>query len=265
MAGDLGFNVADMYATARLTGPRSTQSGAVEDQLSNAARTVAALKGRSPVHSAPDAEVAVVTPTRLRPDRIAYLLELYASLRDQDVRWQWVLALDGVSEDSVPEVLRTDARVKVVALPRPVGAGAARNFAVNEVTAGWLTTSDDDDVLPAQSLSVRLRYAQKHDLGWCAGWSADLRTDRSITTWRCSTPPGFHALVMSGATGRPLTRPFPSDRRRSWRAPGLSVRAVAMPRCPRARTTPISSASPVLPAVLCYRQWSTTTASTRSR
>jgi hypothetical protein len=31
------------------------------------------------------------------------------------------------------------------------------------------------------------------DLGWCAGWSADLHLDRSITTWRCSTPPGFHA------------------------------------------------------------------------
>ncbi|MGD3109328.1 glycosyltransferase family 2 protein [Streptomyces sp. YGL11-2] len=193
MAGDLGLNVADMYATALPTGPRSTQSGAMEGQLSNAARTVAALKGRSPVHSAPDAKVAVVTPTRLRPDRIPYLLELYASLRDQEVSWQWVLALDGVSEEGVPEVLRTDARVKVVALPRPVGAGAARNFAVNEVTADWLTTSDDDDVLPAQSLSVRLRYAQKHNLGWCAGWSADLHPDRSITTWRCSTPPGFHA------------------------------------------------------------------------
>jgi hypothetical protein len=88
VAGDLGLNVADMYVTARLIGPRSTQSGAVGDQLSHAARTVAAPKGRSPVHSAPDAEVAVVTPTRLRPDRIAYLLTLYASLRDQDVSWE---------------------------------------------------------------------------------------------------------------------------------------------------------------------------------
>ncbi|MEU0205893.1 transposase [Streptomyces canus] len=96
-------------------------------------------------------------------------------------------------EEGVPDVLRRDTRVKVVALPRPVGAGAARNFAVNEVTAGWLTTSDDDDVLSARSLSVRLHYAQEHDLGWCAGWSADLHLDRSITTWRCSTPPGFHA------------------------------------------------------------------------
>ncbi|MFI1183588.1 glycosyltransferase family 2 protein [Streptomyces sp. NPDC020799] len=208
MAGDLGLNVADMYATAPASGHQSTQSSAEDTQLQNAARTVAAPKGRIPMHSAPDAEVAVVTPTRLRPDRIAYLLELYASLRDQDVSWEWVLALDGVSEDGVPEVLRTDGRVKVVALPRPVGAGAARNFAVNEVTADWLTTSDDDDVLPAKSLSVRLRYAQKHDLGWCAGWSADLHSDQSITTWRCSTPPGFYA---------------PGDVWRHWATPDSTI------------------------------------------
>ncbi|WP_371551377.1 glycosyltransferase [Streptomyces sp. NBC_00554] len=74
-----------------------------------------------------------------------------------------------------------------------MGAGAARNLAANEVTADWLTTSDDDDVLPAQSFSVLLRYAQTHDPGWCAGWSAHLHPDRSITAWRCSTPNGFHA------------------------------------------------------------------------
>lgn len=259
MAGDLGLNVADMYVTAPLSEPHSTQSGAVK------ARTAAALKGRSPVYFAPDAEVAVVTPTRLRPDRIAYLLELYASLRNQDVSWEWVLALDGVHEEGVPEVVRTDARVKVIALPRPVGAGAARNFAVNEVTAEWLTTSDDDDVLPAQSLSARLRYAQKHDLGWCAGWSADLRPDSSITTWRCSTPPGLHA---------------PGDVWRHWATPDSTipigpttllarteiVRASGgYAALPQGRTTLISSALPVPPAVPCCRPWSTTTASTRSR
>lgn len=208
VASDLELNVADMYVTAPLNGARSTQSGAVKNQLSNAPRTVATLEGRSPMHSAPDAEVAVVTPTRLRRDRLVYLLKLYASLRDQDVNWEWVLALDGASVEKVPEVLRTDTRVKVVALPRPVGAGAARNFAMNEVTAEWLTTSDDEDVLPAKSLSARFRYAQEHELGWCAGWSADLHPDSSITNWRCSTPPGFHA---------------PGDVWRHWASPDSTI------------------------------------------
>ncbi|AZS76220.1 glycosyltransferase [Streptomyces lydicus] len=197
-----------MYVTAAPIGSRSTQSGSLGAPLTISSSPLAGLEGTSTAQSTPDAEVAVVTPTRLRPDRIAYLLELYASLHEQDVSWERVLALDGVSAEGVPEVLRSDARVKVVALPRPVGAGAARNFAVNEVTADWLTTSDDDDVLPARSLSVRLRYAQKHDLGWCAGWSADLHPDCSITTWRCSTPPGFHG---------------PGDVWRHWATPDSTI------------------------------------------
>ncbi|WP_329222579.1 glycosyltransferase family A protein [Streptomyces microflavus] len=138
------------------------------------------------------AEVAVITPTRLRTDRIPYLLELHASLHQQDVEWQWILALDGVPISQLPARLRNDARVQTVLLPRAVGAGAARNFAMNEVSADWCTTADDDDLLPEGSLSARLRHAREHGLGWCAGWSADLHEDGAVSTWRCPTPPGFH-------------------------------------------------------------------------
>ncbi|WP_069751698.1 hypothetical protein [Streptomyces sp. EN16] len=63
---------------------------------------------------------------------------------------------------------------------------------MNEVTADWLTTSDDDDVLPPGSLSARLKHAQAHNLEWCAGWSADWQPDSPVATWICPTPPGFH-------------------------------------------------------------------------
>ncbi|MFF3734011.1 glycosyltransferase family 2 protein [Streptomyces sp. NPDC002476] len=116
------------------------------------------------------AEVAVITPTRLRAERVPYLLELYASLQGQGVPFQWVLALDGVPLSELPAVLREDPRVVAVPLPRAVGAGAARNFALNEVTTAWCTTADDDDFLPEGSLSLRLDHARAHGLGWCAGW-----------------------------------------------------------------------------------------------
>ncbi|MFJ3182550.1 glycosyltransferase [Streptomyces sp. NPDC086796] len=138
------------------------------------------------------AEVAVITPTRLRAERVPYLLELYASLQRQGVPFQWVLALDGVPLSQMPAVLREDNRVVAVPLPRAVGAGAARNFALNEVMTAWCTTADDDDFLPEGSLSLRLEHARAHGLGWCAGWSADLHPDGSTTTWHCPTPPGFH-------------------------------------------------------------------------
>ncbi|MEU4181439.1 glycosyltransferase [Streptomyces sp. NPDC026589] len=138
------------------------------------------------------AEVAVITPTRLRPERVPYLLELYASLQLQGVPFQWVLALDGVPLSELPAVLREDPRVVAMPLPRAVGAGAARNFALNEVTTPWCTTADNDDLLPEGSLSVRLEHARAHGLGWCAGWSADLHPNGATATWHCPTPPGFH-------------------------------------------------------------------------
>lgn len=156
----------------------------------------------------PNAEVAVITPTRLRLERRAFLMELYESLCRQNVSWEWVLSLDGVSPSGLPGELRSDPRVKVVALPRTVGAGAARNFALNEVSAEWCTTADDDDLLPKASLSARLAYARTHNLGWVAGWSADLHPDGTTTTWRCPTPPGFHA---------------PGDVWRYWESPKATI------------------------------------------
>ncbi|WP_447033834.1 glycosyltransferase [Streptomyces hypolithicus] len=120
-------------------------------------------------------------------------MELYESLCGQDVSWEWILALDGVPISELPVGLRSDPRIRLIDLPRAVGAGAVRNFALNEVSAQWCTTADDDDLLPQGSLSVRLANVRAHDLGWCAGWSADLFPDGSTSTWRCSTPPGFHA------------------------------------------------------------------------
>lgn len=153
-------------------------------------------------------ETAVITPTRLLPERIPYLLQLYASLRRQEAAWQWLLALDGATPAALPAELRRDSRVVPVVLPRAVGAGAARNFALNEVTATWCTTADDDDRLPEGSLAVRLRHARENQLGWCAGWSADLHFDGATTTWRCPTPPGLHQ---------------PGDVWRYWTAPDATI------------------------------------------
>ncbi|WEH20398.1 glycosyltransferase [Streptomyces sp. VNUA24] len=134
-----------------------------------------------------------MTPTRLLSERRLFLVELYESLCNQDVSWEWILSLDGVHLSGLPAELSGDPRVKVVTIPREVGAGAARNFALNEVSAKWCTTADDDDLLPEASLSARLAHACTYNLGWTAGWSADLHPDGSTTTWRCPTPPGFHA------------------------------------------------------------------------
>lgn len=110
----------------------------------------------------------------------------------QDADWEAVLALDGADPTRLPEPLAADPRVRVLALPRPVGAACARNLAVNEVRTQYMTWADDDDVLPRSSLSSRLDHLRATGLGWVAGYSADLHPDGSTRVWQCPTPPGQH-------------------------------------------------------------------------
>lgn len=117
---------------------------------------------------------------------------MHASLDAQDVGWEAVLALDGADPALLPAPLAADSRVRVLALPRPVGAACARNLAVNLARGTALTWADDDDVLPKFSLSRRLHHLNNTGLGWVAGYSADLHDDSSLHLWRCPVPPGRH-------------------------------------------------------------------------
>ncbi|MEV5878062.1 glycosyltransferase [Streptomyces sp. NPDC052101] len=142
------------------------------------------------MHTRPD--ITVVIATQLRPERLGYLNELHASLVRQLVPWEAVLVLDGADRARLPQPLAADPRIRVVELPRPLGAAAARNLGLRCVRTPFVCYSDDDDLLPADSLAVRHRRITETGLGWVAGWSADLHADGTTTIWRCPTPPGVH-------------------------------------------------------------------------
>ena len=91
--------------------------------------------------------------------------------------WEAVLVLDGADSTLLPAPLAADPRIHVVELPRPVGAAAARNLGLRTVRTPFVCYSDDDDLLPADSLAVRHQRITETDLGWVAGWSADLHPD----------------------------------------------------------------------------------------
>ncbi|MET9544233.1 glycosyltransferase [Streptomyces sp. NPDC006627] len=95
-------------------------------------------------HSRPD--ITVVIATRLRRERLGYLADLYASLMRQTVPWEAVLVLDGADRALLPEPLAADSRIRVVELPRPVGAAAARNLGLRMVRTPLVCYMDDDEV-----------------------------------------------------------------------------------------------------------------------
>ncbi|WP_164784881.1 glycosyltransferase family 2 protein [Streptomyces griseoviridis] len=134
----------------------------------------------------------MVIATQLRPERLAFLAAMHASLCRQSVPWEAVVALDGADPTRLPASLAADPRIRTLALPRPVGAACARNFALNEVRTDYVQWADDDDEFTDWAMALRLRTLEETGVGWCAGYSQDLHADGSTTLWRCPTPPGRH-------------------------------------------------------------------------
>ncbi|WP_406439106.1 glycosyltransferase [Streptomyces sp. NBC_01613] len=134
----------------------------------------------------------MVIATQLRPDRLAFLVSMHASLCRQSVPWEAVVALDGADPARLPAALAADPCVRVLALPRPVGAACARNLALNEVRTEYVNWADDDDEFTDNAMALRLHALEEAGVGWCAGYSQDLHDDGATTLWRCPTPPGRH-------------------------------------------------------------------------
>lgn len=136
--------------------------------------------------------ITVVIATRLHEDRLDHLTAMHTSLTRQSVPWEAVIAIDGADPQRLPAPLAADPRVRTLALPRPVGAACARNLALNDVRTEYVNWADDDDEFPDHAMAARLDTLQATGVGWCAGWSEDLRPDGSTRLWECPTPPGRH-------------------------------------------------------------------------
>ncbi|GAA2720373.1 MULTISPECIES: glycosyltransferase family A protein [Streptomyces] len=137
-------------------------------------------------------QAAVITPTRLLPERLPYLIALHESLvRQTGSAWQWILSLDGGDPRDVPEQIAQDPRVKVLALPK-CGAAMTRNLALGVVEAPKVIFCDDDDVLPSTSISTRLRYLETSGAAWVAGQIHNLRIDGTSELRPSPVPMGWH-------------------------------------------------------------------------
>jgi glycosyltransferase involved in cell wall biosynthesis len=136
-------------------------------------------------------DISVITATQLSPARRAYLVDLYNDLRAQTLTsWEWVLSVDGATDDVVPASIAGDPRVTVLRVGRGVGAAAARNLALGVADGIFVTSCDDDDRLPETSLEVRLRAIRTGGAAWSAGLLADDR-DGEESVWQCPAPRGF--------------------------------------------------------------------------
>ncbi len=113
--------------------------------------------------------ISVITPTRLAPDRLPMLVELHQSLQHNDCDIEHVIVVDGNNEDQIPQEIRQ--QVTVISSSRPIGQAACRNLGLVVASGAWVTSADDDDFLPPNSIDQRLQAIKDHPNAlWAAGY-----------------------------------------------------------------------------------------------
>jgi glycosyltransferase involved in cell wall biosynthesis len=128
--------------------------------------------------------VSVITPHRLGLKRSRYLSEVKESLLHQkNGPIEWLVCIDGGTqeqiEDEIPLSLQegtTHLSVKVLhTYGRLSGASATRNYALTHAKGDYISSVDDDDILPANVFVNRLELLETHpDLHWAGGWLQDI-------------------------------------------------------------------------------------------
>ena len=113
--------------------------------------------------------VSVITPTRLSPDRLDMLVELNQSLRLNHCDVEHVIVVDGSNQDAIPQQIREQATI--IGSPRSIGQAACRNLGLVVARGAWITSADDDDLLPPHSIDQRLQaIADQPNALWAAGY-----------------------------------------------------------------------------------------------
>lgn len=107
-----------------------------------------------------DPVVSVVIPTRNRPHLVTRAVDS-ALTQTLDVI-EVIVIMDGPDDATLKALLQIkDSRLKVKTLSSPVGAGKARNAAVDEARSQWVAFLDDDDEWSPQKLEIQLQTAQQ--------------------------------------------------------------------------------------------------------
>lgn len=92
----------------------------------------------------------------------AFLAEAVASLQRQTVRDWELIAVDDGSQDGSPELIqnmaKADPRIRLLRMPQNSGAGAARDFAIQQARGAFIAMFDADDVCEPERFEKQLAF-----------------------------------------------------------------------------------------------------------
>lgn len=134
--------------------------------------------------------VTILTPTDLKPDRLHWLTQAHESLHENEATFQHVIVVDGVDPSHLPVSVFACPTVTVITLPTRSGAAAARNIGLAHAESRYVTSLDDDDLLPPHSLDIRLDALTTHS--WVAGLLTHLHVDGTEKVWHQPAQPRIY-------------------------------------------------------------------------
>ena len=104
--------------------------------------------------------VSIITPAY---NAEKYIKETIESVLGQTYKnWELIVVNDG-STDDTEEIIRSFDDPRVVLLSQKnSGVSSARNLGIQSSKGEYITFLDADDVLPPESLSVRVQYLESH-------------------------------------------------------------------------------------------------------
>jgi glycosyltransferase involved in cell wall biosynthesis len=153
--------------------------------------------------------VSVIVPTKNRPDTLPLAL---ASIGGQDYPSVEVIVINdgGVPVGEIVDGFTGQFSVKLIELPKSVGASGARNVGLDNTTGEYVAFLDDDDIFLPAHLGLAVRAMTENSARFAA--AAVLVYDRCVPAAQVRSEDAIATFSYPNAIDMlPFTNPFPAS------------------------------------------------------
>jgi len=141
----------------------------------------------------------------------AFLDEAVASLQRQTLEEWELIAVDDVSTDSSFQCLEkwaaADPRIRVFQMPENGGAGAVRDFAIQQAQGEFIAIFDADDVCEPERFEKQIAFLRANPEAVCVGAQTVMIDERGLPSGTKTFPTDSNALYQMMYTAIPIQLP----------------------------------------------------------
>lgn len=111
--------------------------------------------------------VSIVTPVFNSSDFLQ--TSIHSVISQTYTNWEHIIVDDCSSDNSVEiikEIAKSEPRLKLLQLPKNMGAGPARNLAIKEAKGKYIAFLDSDDYWIPEKLNIQIKYMENNQIAF---------------------------------------------------------------------------------------------------